>query len=193
MLTGGIQLNPHLVHAGFYLLIEGLLELVLVHIVLVLAHPYGFGIDFHKLGQRVHQTTTNGNGPAYGYIVIGKLFTGGFAGTVDRGAVLTDYKNLQFAIETHVADEGFGFAGGGAVAYGNGLYFVLLHQGVYFLIGQTRIVLRRVRIDCFVVQERTLGIETNHFATGTKTGRSEERRVGKSGDRGGGRIIKRIQ
>src|SRR5690554_8206927 len=59
----------------------------------------------------VHQTTTNGNGLAYGYIVIGKLFTGGFAGTVDRGAVLTDYKNLQFAIETHVANKGFGFAG----------------------------------------------------------------------------------
>src|SRR5690554_7704935 len=54
----------------------------------------------------VHQTTTNGNGLAYGYIVIGKLFTGGFAGTVDRGAVLTDYKNLQFAIrsEEHTSE-----------------------------------------------------------------------------------------
>ena len=119
---GGVYVHTHGVDAIFHHGIERFGELALVHIVLILAHADGFGVDFHQFGQRVLQAAGDGNRAAQGYIQLGKLFGRQFGSGINRGAGFAyhDFVQLHFRQPFHqFTGEFVGFAAAGAVADGN--------------------------------------------------------------------------
>ena len=53
--AGGVNFHAHAVDAALHGGVQAFLEAALVHVVLVLAHAYGFRVYLHQLGQRVHK------------------------------------------------------------------------------------------------------------------------------------------
>ncbi len=79
VLGGGVELYADAVDAGFDGVVEGGFEGALVDIVLVLADADGFGVDFHELGEGIHEAAADGDGAADGDVFVGEFLTGGFA------------------------------------------------------------------------------------------------------------------
>jgi hypothetical protein len=71
LLAGRVQLHADAVHRADHHMIEARLELVLIHVVLILAHADRLRIELHQLRQRVHETTGDGNGAAHRHILVG--------------------------------------------------------------------------------------------------------------------------
>ena len=71
---GGVQVDAHGVDAVFHHGGKGFVQPFLGHVMLVLPHADGLGIDLHKLGQRILHPAGNGYGGAQVDIILGKLF-----------------------------------------------------------------------------------------------------------------------
>src|SRR5690606_4781663 len=87
---GRVELDADVVDAALDHLVELLGEQGLVHVVLVLAHADGLGIDLDQLGQGILQAARDGDGAAYRDVEVGELFAGDVGGAVDAGARLVD-------------------------------------------------------------------------------------------------------
>ena len=119
----GIEIDADAVDATLDDGLKGLLELALIDVVLVLADADGFGIDLDELGERVLETTGDGDGAADGEVEVGKFLAGDVGCGVDAGSGLGDGDGeeiAELALAKEGADEGVGLAGGGAVADGDG-------------------------------------------------------------------------
>ena len=64
----------------------------------------------------------------------------------------------------------FGLAAGGSIAYGDGLYLILLYQFHDAARCLCVFVLGRVRINGLVVQQGALGVQADYFASGAVAG-----------------------
>ena len=119
-----VQVDAHPIHAGFDRFVQSLFEQTLLHIVLVLPHPDGFGIDFHQLRQGILPTARDGNGAPDGDIQIGELLPRQIGSGIDRSARFADHHQPGFGLHAGdgLFDEGHQFAGGGAVADGRDLH-----------------------------------------------------------------------
>ncbi len=51
--AGRVQVYAYRIDAMYHRLIQGFFQHLLIDVVLVLANPYGFGIDFDQLGQGI--------------------------------------------------------------------------------------------------------------------------------------------
>ena len=100
------------------------------HIVLILTHADGFGIDLHQLCQRVLQTSGDGNGRAQIHIILPQLLRCQLRGGIDGCACLTDYhvRDGQVFLLDGLHDKLLRFPSAGAVANGCVLDMVRLHQ-----------------------------------------------------------------
>ena len=76
--AGSVHVYPHRVHTVFPHGVQRAGQFDLADVVLVLAHPDGFRVDFHQLGQRVLQTSGDGDCAAEGYVQIGEFAGRGF-------------------------------------------------------------------------------------------------------------------
>ena len=136
---------------------------------LVLADAYGFRVNLHQLGQRVHQSASDGYGAPNGDVVFGKLIAGDFRGRIDGRSLLADAKHLDVAPESLPFQEILGFPSCRPVADGYGVYTV----GLYHLLdspgGFLRLADGRMRIDVFVVQQVALFVQAHHLASGAET------------------------
>jgi hypothetical protein len=95
---------------------------------LILPDSDRFGIDLDKLGERVLETSGDGDGTADGEVEVGKLLAGDVGCGVDAGSRLGDGDGeevVELARAEEVADEGVGLSGGGSVADGDGADIVL--------------------------------------------------------------------
>ena len=132
---GAVEVHAHGVHAVFDGVVEGAAQGGGRHVVLVLAHANGLRVDFDELGERVLQAAGDGDGAAYGHVVVGQLGGGEGGGGVDGGARLGDGHLLGcvHAFFTQGADqfagELVGFAACGAVADGDEFHAVLAAGG----------------------------------------------------------------
>jgi hypothetical protein len=84
----GVELDAHGVHAALHHLVELAGEQRLIHVVLVLPHADGLGVDLHQLGERVLQAARDGDGPAHREVEVGKLLAGDVRGRVHARARL---------------------------------------------------------------------------------------------------------
>ena len=66
-----VQIHTDFIHAVLNDTAERLAELLLVHIVLILADTDGFRIDFDKLCQRILHTACDGSGASLSDIKVG--------------------------------------------------------------------------------------------------------------------------
>ena len=167
----GVQLHADAVDAGLDAVVEGVLEEVLFHIVLVLADADGFGVDLHQLRQWVHQTAADGDGAPDGEVVIREFLAGSIAGAVDGGAAFVDHDDGDGGGKLELADEGFGLAAGGAVADGDGFDFVFFDQRQDGTGGFDHLALAASSgVDDVVMQQLALGIEDHGLAAGAEAG-----------------------
>ena len=70
---------------------SAVVQLLFGHIVLVLAHADGLGVDLHQLCQRVLQAAGDGNGAAQGNVKLRELLGRQLGGGVDRRPRLADH------------------------------------------------------------------------------------------------------
>ena len=96
----GIHVNTHEVHAAFHRFVEPLLEQLLVHVVLVLPHPYGFRIDLDELGERILQPTADADRAADRDVQVRKFFAREHARGIHRGPGLTHHHPRWLAVES---------------------------------------------------------------------------------------------
>ena len=87
----GVQIHPDGVDAVLHHPVQRLAEVGLGHIVLILPHPDGLGIDLHQLGQRILQPPGNGHRGTQGNVVFGKFLRRQLGGGVDGGSRLADH------------------------------------------------------------------------------------------------------
>ena len=150
---GAVEVHAHGVHAVFDGVVEGAAQGGRRHVVLVLAHADGLRVDFDELGERVLQAARNGDGAAYGHVVVGQLGGGQGRGGVDGGARLGDghllgrLYTLLAQGANEFAGELVGFAACGAVADGDELHALLAAGGGEFAQRLRPLIARGVRVD----------------------------------------------
>ena len=126
----GVQIRAHGVHAVLHHRVQALLQPLLGHIMLVLPHADGLGLDLHQLRQGILEAAGDGHGGAEVHVILGKFLRRQLAGAVYAGPGLAHH---------HVAHPGAAaeeihrhllrFPGGGAVADGDMLHPVPGDQG----------------------------------------------------------------
>ena len=128
---GGVHIHPHGVDAILHHAAQGLVQPLGGHVVLVLAHADGLGVDLHQLRQRVLEPPGDGHGGAEVHVILGELLRRQLGGGVHRGPGLAD---------DHIADPApyrpdklhghlLGLPGGGAVADGDMGHAVAADEG----------------------------------------------------------------
>ncbi len=128
---GGVQVDADGVHTVFDDGIELARQRGLVHVMLILADADALGVDLHQFGQRVLHPAGDGHRAAQAHVQIGKLAAGQTAGRIHRGAGLAHRELGQaglVGVAQQFGGEQIGFAAGGAVANGDELHAVALHQ-----------------------------------------------------------------
>ena len=110
LLAGGVEFHAHAVDAAHHHVVEAALEGGLIHVVLVLAHADGFGIDLHQFRQRVHEPAADGDRAAHGEVLVGKFLAGHLGGGVDRGAAFVDHDHRDGGGQLERLDERLGLA-----------------------------------------------------------------------------------
>ena len=100
------------------------------HIVLVLAHADGFGVDLDQLCQGVLHPAGDGDGGAQVHVILSQLFRRQLGGGIDRSACLADHHvgDGQVFLLDGLYHELLRFPSAGAVADGHVLDVVGLHQ-----------------------------------------------------------------
>ena len=96
---GGVYVHAYSVNTVLHYAAQGLVQLLGGHIMLILTHTDGLGVDFYQLGQGVLQPPGNGHRRAQIYIELGELLGSQLAGGIHGGPGLGD---------DHVADMGPG-------------------------------------------------------------------------------------
>ena len=129
--AGSVHVYPHRVHTVFHHGVQRAGQFDLAHVVLVLAHPDGFRVDFHQLGQWVLQAAGDGDRATEGNVQIGEFAGSGFRCGVHRGARFGDHDLLDVALAglDHFTSQFVGFAAGGAVTHCDQFHLVLQAQG----------------------------------------------------------------
>ena len=169
-LGGGVDVHAHTVDATLHGEVQGLFEAGLVHIVLILSHADGLGVNLHQFGQRVEQAAPDGDCSAHGHILVGELVTGDLAGAIDGGAVLAHDKHVDGSAVADALEEPLGLAACGAVAQGDGIDLVGLGEGVYLFGRALHVVMRWSGIDDVMIEQVALFVQTHDL-----TARAESR------------------
>ncbi len=165
LFAGGIDFDADSVHAAHDAVVEGVFEGMLIDVVLVLADADAFRVDFDEFGEGVHEATADGDGSADGHVFVREFLAGDVAGGVDGSAAFVDGDDGDGRGELEAADEGFGFAAGGAVADGDGFDAVFFDEGEDGAGGFDELGLAAGRwVDDVVVEEFSLGVEDDGFA-----------------------------
>ena len=161
----GVHVHTHGVDAVLHHAGQRLVQPLLGHIVLVLAHADGLGIDLHQLRQRVLHPPRDRYGAAQVHIVVGELLRCQLAGGVHGGSRLVD---------DHIADPGqaaehlhrhlLRLAAGGAVADGDVGDAVLFAQGRQLGDGVLFLALTVGGIDHGGVQHLAGAVDDRHLA-----------------------------
>ena len=96
----GIQIHAHPVHTVFHHTAQRFAQLFLVHIMLVLAHTDGFGINLHQFCQGILEPSCDGRGTSLAYVKFRKLFCGQLAGRIHGSPGFIHnhilYRTIQF-------------------------------------------------------------------------------------------------
>ena len=133
---------------------------------LILAHADALGVDLHQLGQGVLEAAGDGHRRAQVHVKVGELLGGQLGGGVHRGPRLVDHHIGDAAVElpNHLHRHLLGLPAGGAVANGDVLHVVLLHQGGELGNGLLLAPLPVGGIDHGGVQHLARGVDDCHLA-----------------------------
>ena len=165
----GIQIRADGVHAVFHHRIERLAELQRTHVMLILAHADGLGIDPHELRERILQTARNRHGPAQRHVEIGELLGGERGRRIHRGAGFRHHHLGERQVGQRfdqVGRERVGFARRGAVADGDELHAVPGGELSERAQGARPVLARLVRVDRGRVEHLAGAVHDRHLHPG---------------------------
>ena len=167
----GVEIHADIIHAGLHHVAEGLAQLPLVHVVLVLAHADRFGVDLDQLGQGIEEPPGDGNRSAHGDVEIRKFLPGQRGSGIDRGARFADDGVGQPPAvgADQLGHEGLRLAGGRAVADGDQVDPVLRDEPRQDGQGLFLPVLRGMRVDRGGRQELAGLVDQRRLAAGPET------------------------
>ena len=162
----GVGIHPHGVDAVLHHPVQGLTQPCLGHVVLILAHADGLGVDLHQLGQGVLKPPGDGHGGAQIHVELGELLRRQGGGGVHRGPRLTDDHIGQVA--PHPADQLhrhlLGLPAGGAVADGDAGDTVATNEGGELGDALLFLPLAVGGIDHRGIQDLARGVHHRHLA-----------------------------
>ena len=165
VLAGRIEADTHGVDATAERLLERRHQLLLVHIVLVLADTDRLRVDLDELGHGIHEPAAYRNGTAHREVEIGKFFAGDLGGGVDGCAAFVYSIHGDFCLVKNFPRPGQRLFSGCAVTDGYRLDAVALRPGGELLPGPREVGLRRVQKPGVVGQQAALTVEADHLAT----------------------------
>ena len=163
-----VQLNAHMIDGCFDSLVQGICQLLLVYIVLVLPHADGLRVNLYQFSQRVLHPSGNGDCAADSYIIFRQFFLGKGGGGVNGGAgfVGDDVIYIQAVVLDEFCRKFLCFQGGGTVADGNQGDIVLLDEGQGFSGSFCCAFLTVGYIEYAVVYYLACSINDGHLAAG---------------------------
>ena len=134
---GGVQIHAYVVDAVLHHAAQGFIQPLFGHVVLILPHADGLGIDFYQLRQRVLKPAGDGDGAPQGQVELRKFLRRKLGGGIYRRAGLADHHIgaaflvLLGKVRQHLRGEHFRFLRGGAVTDGDDLHLVFLNHPGY--------------------------------------------------------------
>ena len=169
---GGVQVHPHRVDAGFHHSVQRLAEMGLGHIVLVLPHADGFGVDLHQLRQRVLEPPGDGHGGTQGNIVFRELLRRQLGGGIDRSPRLAHHHIGQAGVQflNEIGGEYLRLMGSGAVADGEHLHPMGRHPLFHLGLGLGQLGVGRRGIDHPGIQHLAGAVHHRTLAAGAVAG-----------------------
>ena len=156
-----------MVHHRFHYAVQGLRQFLLVHVVLVLAHANGLGIDLHQLRQRVLHAAGDGDGASDSDVIAGELLGGELGGGVYRRAGFAGDEVVHIGEMIFLNQrrrELLGLIGCGAVSDGEEGDVVLLHQSQDLLLGHGLLLGAVGDLQDAMSQHAAGGVHHRHLA-----------------------------
>ncbi len=127
---GGIHIHTHMVYAVLHHSAQLLTQLGLVHIMLILSHADGLGVDLHQLRQWILKASRHGGSASLSHIKIGEFLGGQLAGGIHRGTGFIDddilHRQLRFPEE--IRNDLLRLPGGGTIAQADDLHMPAADQ-----------------------------------------------------------------
>ena len=164
---GGVELDADVVDGALDGGVEGVGEIFLIDVVLVLADADGLRVDFHELGERVLHAAGDGDGTANHDVVFGQFFPGEFRGGVDGGTGFVGDEVVhvrQMVVGDELARELLRLVGGGAVADGEQRDVVLPDGGEHGAGGGFFRAFALGNLQHAVIEDAAGGIHDGHLA-----------------------------
>lgn len=158
-----------MVDGAFYGGVEGMRQFLLVDIMLVLPDADGLRVDFHEFGQRILNAAGDGDGTAYGDIVVRQFFFRQRGGGVDGGSgfVCDQVVNLfQMVLPDEIGGELLGLIGSGAIADGEQGDVVLSDEREDFPGGFFAFGVALCELQDAVVDDVSRRVDDGHLAAG---------------------------
>ena len=147
-----------------------LTQLGLVHIMLILSHTDGLGIDLHQLRQRILKAPRHGGSTSLSHIKIGEFLGGQLAGGIHRGPGFIDndilHRQLRFPEE--IRNDLLRLPGSGTVAQADDLHMPAADQLLNGLHGLLNPVLGCRGVNDRGIQYLAGGVHHRDFAAGTE-------------------------
>ena len=131
---GGVDVHADGVDAVLHHRVQGGLQLLFGHVMLVLADADGLRLDLDQLGQRILKAAGDGDRGTEVHVELGKLLRAEGTGGVDRGPGLGDdhiaeIRPALVLLSDELDGHLLGLAAGGSVADGDVLHAVPADQG----------------------------------------------------------------
>ena len=165
-----VQIHANAVHAVFHHTVQRFVQALLGHIMLVLAHAHGLGVNFNQFGQRVLQAARNGNRAAQVDVILRELLRRQLGRRIHRSTGFTDDHILQVQplFLGQFTDYGggklLGFMPGGAVADGHDLHPVFQHHALDGFLGLIHPLEFRHRVYHVGIQHLAGGVHHGNLA-----------------------------
>ena len=164
--AGRVQVHAHAVDAILHHAVQRLGQASLAHVVLVLAHTDGLGLDLDQFGQRILQATGDGDRAPQAHVQCREFLRCQLRGRIHRGAGLGDHGlgQVQLWLGAHqVGHQLVGLARGGAVADGHQLDLVGRAQSGQRGQRTGPVVARLVRVDGGRLQQLAGVVHDRHL------------------------------
>src|SRR5580658_1143847 len=157
-----------MIHTALHNPVQLFFQFTLVYIMLILSHPDRLGIDLHKLAQRIKQPPANAHRSPYRHILVRKFLPRYLRSRIDRSPAFVHHKDADLPAIINPSYQLLRLPASRPIAHTDRLNFKTVGQLSKRVDTGLHLILRRMGIDCTVMKEITLRIETDNLAARTE-------------------------
>ena len=168
-----IQINTYFIYTVLHHSGKSLAQLLLIHIMLILSHTDGFGVDFYQLSKGILKSSCDRSSTSLSHIKIGELLCCQLAGRINRrSSLIGDHiLNLLRNFFQKLHDNLLRFSGCCSVSKRNQCYIVFFDQFLQRFLCRPDLCVssRRRGINNCCIQNLAGGIYNGQLTAGTKS------------------------